>query len=627
MEKFLMGTYDIIVVGAGHAGCEAGLAAARMGKKTLMLSINLESVAMMACNPSIGGTGKGHLVREIDALGGEMGINADKTFIQSRMLNTAKGPAVHSLRAQTDKNAYHIEMKKTLENEENLTLKQGEVIDIIVEDSKACGVILRTGACYRSKAVILATGTFLAGKIFIGDSIYDSGPNGLAPSVLLAQRLREYGLPMRRFKTGTPARALAKSFDYDKMIPQEGDEKIVPFSFMNDDLKKDQVKCWLTYTNEKTHEVIRANFHRSALFGGHIEGIGPRYCPSIEDKVNRFADKKRHQLFIEPEGLYTDEMYIQGMSSSLPEDVQEEFYKTIEGLENIEIVRPAYAIEYDCIDPLDLKISLENKHVENLFCAGQFNGSSGYEEAAAQGLMAGINAVRKLDGKKEFVLDRSEAYIGVLIDDLVTKGTNEPYRIMTSRAEYRLVLRQDNADYRLTERGYEIGLVKDDRYRRFLEKKEIVEKETERLKKKILKPEEANDFLTERGSSPIKSAVSLIELLKRPEISYDDSAEIDDKRPELSEHQKTMLEVQIKYEGYIGKQQQQIEKFKRLEDKKLPSDIDYEKIEGLRIEARQKLSDMRPVSVGQASRISGVSPADINVLLIYLEKLRRTKNG
>lgn len=627
MEKFLMGTYDIIVVGAGHAGCEAGLAAARMGKKTLMLSINLESVAMMACNPSIGGTGKGHLVREIDALGGEMGINADKTFIQSRMLNTAKGPAVHSLRAQTDKNAYHIEMKKTLENEENLTLKQEEVIDIIVEDSKACGVILRTGACYRSKAVILATGTFLAGKIFIGDSIYDSGPNGLAPSVLLAQRLREYGLPMRRFKTGTPARALAKSFDYDKMIPQEGDEKIVPFSFMNDDLKKDQVKCWLTYTNEKTHEVIRANFHRSALFGGHIEGIGPRYCPSIEDKVNRFADKKRHQLFIEPEGLYTDEMYIQGMSSSLPEDVQEEFYKTIEGLENIEIVRPAYAIEYDCIDPLDLKISLENKHVENLFCAGQFNGSSGYEEAAAQGLMAGINAVRKLDGKKEFVLDRSEAYIGVLIDDLVTKGTNEPYRIMTSRAEYRLVLRQDNADYRLTERGYEIGLVKDDRYRRFLEKKEIVEKETERLKKKILKPEEANDFLTERGSSPIKSAVSLIELLKRPEISYDDSAEIDDKRPELSEHQKTMLEVQIKYEGYIGKQQQQIEKFKRLEDKKLPSDIDYEKIEGLRIEARQKLSDMRPVSVGQASRISGVSPADINVLLIYLEKLRRTKNG
>lgn len=627
MEKFLMGTYDIIVVGAGHAGCEAGLAAARMGKKTLMLSINLESVAMMACNPSIGGTGKGHLVREIDALGGEMGINADKTFIQSRMLNTAKGPAVHSLRAQTDKNAYHIEMKKTLENEENLTLKQGEVIDIIVEDSKACGVILRTGACYRSKAVILATGTFLAGKIFIGDSVYDSGPNGLAPSVLLAQRLREYGLPMRRFKTGTPARALAKSFDYDKMIPQEGDEKIVPFSFMNDDLKKDQVKCWLTYTNEKTHEVIRANFHRSALFGGHIEGIGPRYCPSIEDKVNRFADKKRHQLFIEPEGLYTDEMYIQGMSSSLPEDVQEEFYKTIEGLENIEIVRPAYAIEYDCIDPLDLKISLENKHVENLFCAGQFNGSSGYEEAAAQGLMAGINAVRKLDGKKEFVLDRSEAYIGVLIDDLVTKGTNEPYRIMTSRAEYRLVLRQDNADYRLTERGYEVGLVKDDRYRRFLEKKEIVEKETERLKKKILKPEEANYFLTERGSSPIKSAVSLIELLKRPEISYDDSAEIDDKRPELSEHQKTMLEVQIKYEGYIGKQQQQIEKFKRLEDKKLPSDIDYEKIEGLRIEARQKLSDMRPVSVGQASRISGVSPADINVLLIYLEKLRRTKNG
>lgn len=627
MEKFLMGTYDIIVIGAGHAGCEAGLAAARMGKKTLMLSINLESVAMMACNPSIGGTGKGHLVREIDALGGEMGINTDKTFIQSRMLNTAKGPAVHSLRAQTDKNAYHIEMKKTIEKQENLDLKQGEVIDIIVEDSKACGVVLRTGACYRSKAVILATGTFLAGKIFIGDSVYDSGPNGLAPSLILADKLRGYGLPMRRFKTGTPARALAKSFDYNKMIPQDGDEKIVPFSFMNDDIKKDQVKCWLTYTNENTHEVIRKNFHRSALFGGHIEGIGPRYCPSIEDKVNRFADKKRHQLFIEPEGLYTDEMYIQGMSSSLPEDVQEEFYKTIEGLENIEIVRPAYAIEYDCIDPLDLKINLENRHIENLFCAGQFNGSSGYEEAAAQGIMAGINAVHKIDGKKEFVLDRSEAYIGVLIDDLVTKGTNEPYRIMTSRAEYRLVLRQDNADFRLTKRGYEIGLVKNDRYSKFIEKKQIVEKETKRLEKKIMKPEEINDLLIGKGSSPVKSGISLMDLLKRPEISYHDLSAIDNERPELSEHQKTLLEVQIKYEGYIGKQKQQIEKFKRLENKKLPSDIDYENVEGLRIEARQKLSNMRPVSVGQASRISGVSPADINVLLIYLEKLRRIKNG
>ena len=621
-----MGTYDVIVVGAGHAGCEAGLAAARMGEKTLMLSINLEAVAMMACNPSIGGTGKGHLVREIDALGGEMGINIDKTFIQSRMLNTAKGPAVHSLRAQADKNEYHIEMKKTIEKEENLHLKQGEVINLIVEDGKACGVVLKTGSCYRAKAVILATGTFLAGKIFIGDSAYNSGPNGLAPSMELAARLREYGLPMRRFKTGTPARALAKSLDFDKMTPQYGDEKIVPFSFMNEDLQKDQVNCWLTYTNQQTHDVIRANFHRSALFGGQIEGVGPRYCPSIEDKVNRFSDKERHQLFIEPEGLHTEEMYIQGMSSSLPEDVQMQFYKTIPGLENLEIVRPAYAIEYDCIDPLDLKVSLENKHIENLFCAGQFNGSSGYEEAAAQGLMAGINAVCKIKEKNPFVLDRSEAYIGVLIDDLVTKGTNEPYRIMTSRAEYRLVLRQDNADLRLTDRGYEVGLVKKDRYDKFLHKKEIVEQETERLRKKTVKPEDVNDFLESRGSTPLKSAVSLFELLRRPEIKYDDTAVIDDERPALSSHQKNMMEVQIKYEGYIQKQQQRIEKFKRLENKKLPEGIDYDQIDGLRIEARQKLNDFRPLSVGQASRISGVSPADINVLLIYMEKMRR-KNG
>ena len=626
MEKFLMGTYDVVVVGAGHAGCEAGLAAARMGMKTLMLSINLEAVAMMACNPSIGGTGKGHLVREIDALGGEMGINIDKTFIQSRMLNTAKGPAVHSLRAQADKNEYHIEMKKTLEAEENLHLKQGEVIDLMIEDGKACGVVLKTGAMYRSKAVILATGTFLAGKIFIGESVFESGPNGLAPSNELAQRLREYGLPIRRFKTGTPARALAKSLDYEKMIPQDGDETVVPFSFMNDDLQKDQVKCWLTYTNETTHEVIRRNFHRSALFGGQIEGVGPRYCPSIEDKVNRFADKKRHQLFIEPEGLYTEEMYIQGMSSSLPEDVQEEFYKTIEGLEHLEIVRPAYAIEYDCIDPLDLKVNLENRHIENLFCAGQFNGSSGYEEAAAQGLMAGINAVCKIKEEMPFILDRSEAYIGVLIDDLVTKGTNEPYRIMTSRAEYRLLLRQDNADMRLTERGYAVGLVKKDRYERLLKKKEVVAEETDRLKKKILQPDVVNPFLEEKGSTPVKSGISLLELLKRPEITYDDAAVIDDVRPKLSAHQKTMMEVQIKYEGYIIKQQQQIEKFKKLEHKKLPSDLDYFSIEGLRIEARQKLDALRPLSVGQASRISGVSPADINVLLIWLEKMRRQKH-
>jgi len=620
-----MGEYDIIVVGAGHAGCEAGLAAARMGKKTLMLSINLEAVAMMPCNPSIGGTGKGHLVREIDALGGEMGINIDKTFIQSRMLNTAKGPAVHSLRAQADKTRYHLEMKKTIEREPLLEMKQGEAIDLIIEDGKACGVVLRTGAVYRCQAVILATGTFLAGKIFIGDSVFDSGPNGLAPSMELAERLRDYGLPMRRFKTGTPARALASSLDYDKMIPQDGDEEIVPFSFMNDDLQKDQIKCWLTYTNERTHEIIRENFHRSALFGGKIEGVGPRYCPSIEDKVNRFADRKRHQLFIEPEGLDTEEMYIQGMSSSLPEDVQQAFYETIEGLENLKIVRPAYAIEYDCIDPLNLKATLENRTIENLYCSGQFNGSSGYEEAAAQGLMAGINAVLKLDGREPFILDRSQAYIGVLLDDLVTKGTNEPYRIMTSRAEYRLMLRQDNADLRLTQFGYDVGLVKEDRYKRFLEKKEAVEKETDRLRRTIVSPGTANPLLENLGTAPIKSAQSLYELLRRPEVTYDNIAAIDSERPALSRHQKTSMEVEIKYGGYIQKQLAQIEKFKRLEEKKLSSSIDYSEIDGLRIEAQQKLNALKPVSVGQASRISGVSPADINVLLIHLEKKRRTR--
>ena len=629
MMNFEMGKYDIVVVGAGHAGCEAGLAAARMGKKTLMLSINLEAVAMMACNPSIGGTGKGHLVREIDALGGEMGLNIDKTFIQSRMLNTAKGPAVHSLRAQADKNQYHIEMKKVLENEPNLDLKQGEVTDIIFDENsgtkKISGVVLKTGAVYKCDACIMATGTFLGGKIFIGESVFESGPNGLAPSTELAVKLKEYGLPMRRFKTGTPARALAKSLNYDVMIPQEGDEQIVPFSFMNDDLQKDQVRCWLTYTNEKTHEVIRNNFHRSALFGGQIEGVGPRYCPSIEDKVNRFADKERHQLFIEPEGLYTDEMYIQGMSSSLPEDVQQEFYKTIKGLENLEIVRPAYAIEYDCIDPLNLKPNLENRTIENMFCAGQFNGSSGYEEAASQGLMAGINAVLKLDGKEPFVLDRSEAYIGVLIDDLVTKGTNEPYRIMTSRAEYRLVLRQDNADLRLTQKGYDIGLVTQERYDRFIAKKEAVQKETERLAKTVVKPEQINPLLEKAGGTPIKTAAPLIEILRRPEISYDETAPVDAERPALSQHEKTAMEVQIKYEGYIEKQKQQIEKFKRLENKKLDPEFDYESVEGLRLEARQKLNDFKPLSVGQASRISGVSPADINVLLIHLEKLKRMK--
>jgi len=621
-----MGEYDCIVVGAGHAGCEAALACARMGKKTLMFSMNLEAIAMMPCNPSIGGTGKGHLVREIDALGGEMGCNIDKTFLQSKMLNTAKGPAVHSLRAQADKNKYHIEMKKTIESTENLDMKQGEVVDLVVEDGKVKGVITKTNTWFKASAVILATGTFLAGKIFIGSSVFESGPNGLAPSNELASNLKKHGMKLRRFKTGTPARCLGSSLDYSKMIEQKGDEKTVPFSFLNDEVGPNKVSCWLTYTNEETHNVIRANFHRSALFGGQIEGIGPRYCPSIEDKVNRFADKERHQLFIEPEGLDTDEMYIQGMSSSLPEDVQEAFYKTIPGLENLRIVRPAYAIEYDCINPQDLKLNLESRFIENLFCAGQFNGSSGYEEAAAQGLMAGINAVLKISGKNSLVLGRNEAYIGVLIDDLVTKGTNEPYRIMTSRAEYRLVLRQDNADLRLTDKGYAVGLASEERYQRYLKKKEKVEAELIRLGEKSFSPAEVNDFLEAHKTSPVQGRISMAELLKRPQITYEDLKEIDDEtRPALSYHEITQLEVQIKYEGYINKQLAQIERFKKLEDKRLDANIDYKNIEGLRIEAAQKLEQIKPESVGQASRISGVSPADINVLLIYLEKKRRGK--
>lgn len=627
MEKIFMGEYDIIVVGAGHAGCEAGLAAARMGNRTLVLSINLEAVAMMACNPSIGGTGKGHLVREIDALGGEMGKNIDKTFIQSKMLNTAKGQAVYSLRAQADKHKYHQEMKKTLEAQENLELKQAEVVSLEVEDGRVCGVLTRTNILYRAKAVILATGTFLAGKIFIGSAVYSSGPNGLAPSVELAENLRALGLPMRRFKTGTPARALAKSLDYSKMAEQKGDEKIQPFSFMNDNIDKDQISCWLTYTNKQTHDIIRANFSRSALFGGQIEGIGPRYCPSIEDKVNRFKDKERHQLFIEPEGLDTEEMYIQGMSSSLPEDVQYDFYRTIPGLENLEIARPAYAIEYDCIDPLDIKLNLESRHIKNLFCAGQFNGSSGYEEAAAQGLMAGINASLLINGKEPFILDRSEAYIGVLIDDLVTKGTMEPYRIMTSRAEYRLLLRQDNADLRLTERSYRIGLATQERFDKVISKKQSVEEERERLKNTKVTPAEINPLLEQWGTTKVEGSISLMELLKRPQVSYAGLAAVDNSRPELAQHIVDHLEVQIKYEGYIRKQLQQIEKFKRLEDKKLSENIDYSQIEGLRIEAKEKLEKFRPLSIGQASRISGVSPADINVILIYLEKHRRRNNG
>lgn len=622
-----MDEYDIVVIGAGHAGCEAGLAAARMGKRTLLLSINLESVAMMACNPSIGGTGKGHLVREIDALGGEMGLNIDKSFIQSKMLNTAKGPAVHSLRTQADKNRYHEEMKRTLEKQPRLDLKQGEVVDLLVEEGSVRGVVLNTGSAYRARAVILATGTFLRGRIFIGEWSFYSGPNGLSPSMELAENLKNLGLKLRRFKTGTPARALGSSLRFDRMTEQKGDEVIVPFSFMNDELVQEQVSCWLTYTNEATHQVIRDNFHRSALFGGQIEGVGPRYCPSIEDKVNRFSDKERHQTFIEPEGLTTDEMYIQGMSSSLPEDVQLAFYRTIPGLEEIRIVRPAYAIEYDCIDPLELKSSLEYRHIRNLFCAGQFNGSSGYEEAAAQGLMAGINAVLAINGKEPFVLDRSEAYIGVLIDDLTTKGTNEPYRIMTSRAEYRLVLRQDNADLRLTEKGKSLGLVTEERYTRYCNKKESVELEIERLEGTYILAKQAGSLLEERGSSPIKERASLADLLRRPEISYESLLPLDPERPALSRHAREQIEVQIKYEGYIVKQMQQIQRFRKMEEKKLPQNMDYKLIEGLRIEAVQKLNQLQPSSLGQASRISGVSPADINVLLIHLEKERRKGGG
>ena len=622
MEHYLMGEYDVIVVGAGHAGCEAALAPARMGLKTLMLSITLEAIAMMPCNPSIGGTGKGHLVREIDALGGEMGLNIDRTFIQSRMLNTAKGPAVHSLRAQADKQLYHESMKKVIENTENLDMKQAEVTEIVVEDGRVTGIVTRTGALYKAKAVIIATGTFLRGKIFIGESSYFGGPNGMAPSMELADSLREHGIPLRRFKTGTPARIDGKTIDYSKMTVQHGDERIVPFSFMNEDPGENKVDCWLSYTNSVTHEIIRNNFHRSALFTGEIEGVGPRYCPSIETKIDRFKDKERHQLFVEPEGLSTDEMYIQGMSSSLPEDVQVQFYRSIAGLENAVIVRPAYAIEYDCINSLDIKTTLESRIIENLFFAGQTNGSSGYEEAAAQGLMAGINAAQKVKGEPPFILDRSEAYIGVLIDDLVTKGTEEPYRIMTSRAEYRLLLRQDNAADRLTEKSYRIGLATEERYQRYLQIKNETEAEIKRLENTTVGPADADEFLISVGSSPLQNRVSLADLLRRPQVTYENLAAIDHERPTLSYHSQVQVHVNIKYEGYISKQLKQIEKFKKLENRKLPHDMDYSQLDGLRLEAREKLNAFRPDSVGQASRISGISPADINVLLIHLERMR-----
>ena len=621
--KYKAGKYDIAVIGAGHAGCEAALAAARMGMKTLLFSISLEAVANMPCNPHIGGSSKGHLVREIDALGGEMGKNIDKTYTQLRMLNTSKGPAVYSLRAQADRKRYQMEMKHTLEKQENLYLKQAEIVDFTVENGKVKSVETNIGAIYEVDSIIVATGTYLKGKIYIGETSFESGPDGVFPANQFSEALKREGVKLVRFKTGTPARINRKSIDFSKMEIQEGDKNPEAFSFEDTiDLCVEQLPCYLTYTNEKTHEVIRKNLHRSPLYAGEIVGTGPRYCPSIEDKVVRFADKERHQIFVEPVGRDTEEMYIQGMSSSLPEDVQIAMYRTVPGLENAEFTRPAYAIEYDCIVPSDLKLSLEYKGIEGLYFAGQTNGTSGYEEAACQGLMAGINSSLKLQGKEPIILDRTQAYIGVLIDDIVTKGTNEPYRMMTSRAEYRLLLRQDNADLRLTEIGHEVGLISEERYQKFLVKKRQIEEETKRVKETIIKPtEKVNAFLKEHQSSILSTGVKLADLMRRAELGYDILQEIDENRPELPEQVKQEVGIQIKYEGYIKLQEQQVEKFKKLEKRILPEHINYEEIKGLRLEARQKLNKIRPNSVGQASRISGVSPADISVLLIYLETL------
>ena len=623
--SYYAGKYDIAVIGAGHAGCEAALAAARLGMKTLMFSISLEAVANMPCNPHIGGSSKGHLVREIDCLGGEMGKNIDKSYLQLKMLNTSKGPAVYSLRAQADRKKYQAEMKHTLEKQDNLYIKQAEIVNITLENNKVKSIETNIGAIYDVDAIIVATGTYLKGKIFIGENSFESGPDGVFPANKLSECLKNLGVNLVRFKTGTPARINRKSIDFSKMEIQEGEKDIEAFSLEDEiDENKEQLPCYLTYTNEKTHEIIRANLHRSPLYGGEIKGTGPRYCPSIEDKVVRFADKERHQVFIEPMGENTDEMYVQGMSSSLPEDVQIAMYRTLPGLENAEFTRPAYAIEYDCIDPADLKLSLEYKKIDNLFFAGQTNGTSGYEEAASQGLIAGINAAQKLKGKDPVILDRSQAYIGVLIYDIVTKGTNEPYRMMTSRAEYRLLLRQDNADLRLTEIGHNVGLISDDRYNDFLNKKKNVENEIERIKKLTIKPtDKVNEFLEKYGSSRISAGVKLADLLKRTELNYKALSEIDNDRPLLTKAEAQEVEIQVKYEGYIKMQEEQVQKFKKLEDKKLSEDINYDDIKGLRIEARQKLNKIKPLSIGQASRISGVSPADVSVLLIYLEQQKR----
>ena len=617
---------DIVVVGAGHAGCEAALACARLGLDTVMFTVSVDSIALMPCNPNVGGSSKGHLVRELDALGGEMGKNIDKTFIQSKMLNQSKGPAVHSLRAQADKQAYSTEMRKTLENQSNLTIKQGEVTKLLVEDGKITGVKLYSGAVYHCQAVVLCTGTYLKARCIYGDVSNYTGPNGLQAANYLTDSLKELGIEMFRFKTGTPARIAGNTIDYSKMEEQFGDKRVVPFSFFTDpeSVQLEQKSCWLTYTNEKTHEIIRANLDRSPLYSGMIEGTGPRYCPSIEDKVVRFADKKRHQVFIEPEGLYTNEMYGGGMSSSLPEDVQDEMYHSVPGLEHAKIVKNAYAIEYDCINPRQLYPTLEFKKIKGLFSGGQFNGSSGYEEAAAQGLIAGINAAMEVKGQEQLILDRSEAYIGVLIDDLVTKENHEPYRMMTSRAEYRLLLRQDNADLRLRKKGYQVGLIDEETYQKLLEKEAAIAREIERTEHATIGGNpEVQKLLEEKGSTLLKSGTTIAELIRRPELTYEDLAPIDKERPELPWDVQEQVDINIKYEGYIRRQLKQVEQFKKLEAKKIPADLDYEKVGSLRIEARQKLEEYRPVSIGQASRISGVSPADISVLLVYLEQYRR----
>ena len=621
--------YDVAVIGAGHAGCEAALACARLGFETIVFTVSIDSVALMPCNPNIGGSSKGHLVRELDALGGEMGKVIDQTFIQSKMLNQSKGPAVHSLRAQADKAWYSRTMRQVLENQERLELKQAEVVEILTENGKVTGVQTYSGTIYRCKAVILCTGTYMKSRCIYGDVSTNTGPNGLQAANYLTDSLKKLGIKMYRFKTGTPARIDKNTVDFSKMEEQFGDERIVPFSFTTnpDDIQKDQVSCWLTYTNEKTHEIIRNNLDRSPLFSGMIEGTGPRYCPSIEDKVVKFADKNRHQVFIEPEGLETNEMYIGGMSSSLPEDVQYAMYRTVPGLEHVKIVRNAYAIEYDCIDARQLKPTLEFKNVEGLFSGGQFNGSSGYEEAADQGLMAGINTARKLQGKEGIILDRSEAYIGVLIDDLVTKESHEPYRMMTSRAEYRLLLRQDNADQRLSRIGYEVGLISEERYKRVVDKMYWIEKEIERLEHvNIGANAEVQDILKQYGSTPLNSGTTLAELIRRPELSYEKLESLDKMHSELPVGLKNeileQVNINIKYDGYIKRQKKQVEQFKKLENKKIPDNIDYDTVKSLRIEAVQKLKEYRPVSIGQASRISGVSPADISVLLVYLEQFR-----